>query len=49
MLNTRVNAGRITANGSAVDIEHIDTNKKETLESDVVLVAAGRRAYTQGL
>jgi pyruvate/2-oxoglutarate dehydrogenase complex dihydrolipoamide dehydrogenase (E3) component len=29
-----------------VDIEYIDNGKKETLEGDVVLVAAGRRAYT---
>ncbi len=49
IVKTRVNAATGSANGCKVDIEYIDTGKKETLESDVVLVAAGRRAYTAGL
>lgn len=49
ILKTKVNAARGDAKGCFVDIEHIDSGKKETIESDVVLVAAGRRAYTSGL
>jgi dihydrolipoamide dehydrogenase len=45
----RVNAARGGPNGSQVDIEFSETGKKETHDCDVVLVAAGRRAYTSGL
>jgi dihydrolipoamide dehydrogenase len=49
ILKTRVNAGRGSPNGSEIDIIYTDTNKTETLKSEVVLVAAGRRAFTGGL
>lgn len=49
VLKTRVQAGRGGPSGCQVDIENIDTNKKETIEGDYLLVAAGRRAYTSGL
>jgi len=49
ILKCRVSGARGSANGSQVDLDFPDTGKKETHDCDVVLVAAGRRAYTAGL
>jgi len=49
MLKKKVNSGKGGPNGCSVEVECIDTGKREQIESDVVLVAAGRRAYTSGL
>lgn len=40
-----------TRNGEVVDIEveNVKSGKKESLQADVLLVAVGRRPYTQGL
>jgi dihydrolipoamide dehydrogenase len=48
-LGTKVVSG--VRNGDVVDIEveNVKTGKKEKLESDVLLVAIGRRPYTAGL
>lgn len=32
-----------------IEVENVKTGKKETIEADVLLVAVGRRPYTQGL
>ncbi|KPI35850.1 Dihydrolipoyl dehydrogenase, mitochondrial [Cyphellophora attinorum] len=48
-LNTKVTAGDASGNGVKLSVEAAKGGKEETLESDVVLVAIGRRPYTEGL
>ncbi|KAI9885260.1 MAG: suppressor of glycerol defect [Watsoniomyces obsoletus] len=48
-LNTKVVSGDASGDGVALEVEAAKGGKKETLTSDVVLVAIGRRPYTAGL
>ncbi|KAF1834323.1 dihydrolipoyl dehydrogenase [Decorospora gaudefroyi] len=48
-LNTKVTAGEVHDAGVKVSVEAAKGGKEETLDSDVVLVAIGRRPYTSGL
>ncbi|KAK8206143.1 hypothetical protein IWZ01DRAFT_439475 [Phyllosticta capitalensis] len=46
---TKVSSGDVHASGVKVAVESAKGGKEETLDADVVLVAIGRRPYTQGL
>ena len=48
MMKSRVLGGKGGPNGCSVDIQDSE-GKKTTLEGDVVLISAGRRAFTEGL
>ncbi|KTW27775.1 dihydrolipoyl dehydrogenase [Pneumocystis carinii B80] len=48
-LGTKVLGGAVKGNKAKIDIQVLKDNKKETLNADVVLVAIGRRPYTEGL
>ncbi|TLD33554.1 hypothetical protein PspLS_01267 [Pyricularia sp. CBS 133598] len=48
-LNTKVNGGDTTGDKIKLDIEAAKGGKAESIESEVVLVAIGRRPYTGGL
>jgi len=48
-LNTKVVSGDDSGEGVKLELESVKGGKKETLESDVCLVAIGRRPYTAGL
>ncbi|KAI9779677.1 MAG: dihydrolipoamide dehydrogenase precursor [Peltula sp. TS41687] len=48
-LNTKVLSGDSGGENIKLEVEPAKGGKKETLESDVVLVAIGRRPYTAGL
>ncbi|KAI6377138.1 D-lactate ferricytochrome c oxidoreductase [Pyricularia grisea] len=48
-LNTKVNGGDTTGDKIKLDIDAAKGGKAESIESDVVLVAIGRRPYTGGL
>ncbi|KAI9798814.1 MAG: D-lactate ferricytochrome c oxidoreductase [Sarcosagium campestre] len=48
-LNTKVLSGDPSGEGVTLEVEAAKGGKKETLSSDVVLVAIGRRPYTAGL
>ncbi|KAF2031058.1 dihydrolipoyl dehydrogenase [Setomelanomma holmii] len=48
-LNTKVTAGEVSDAGVGVKVEAAKGGKEETLDADVVLVAIGRRPYTNGL
>ncbi|KAB8345824.1 hypothetical protein FH972_022879 [Carpinus fangiana] len=48
-LNTKVTAGDAGGEGVKLSLEAAKGGKEETLDSDIVLVAIGRRAYTSGL
>ncbi|KAI9722864.1 MAG: dihydrolipoamide dehydrogenase precursor [Chrysothrix sp. TS-e1954] len=48
-LNTKVTNGDDSGEGVKLSVEAAKGGKEEQLEADVVLVAIGRRAYTQGL
>lgn len=47
--NTKVTSGGIDGDQVKVEVEDNKSGKTQTLESDVLLVAVGRRPYTQGL
>ncbi|CAI2367013.1 unnamed protein product [Moneuplotes crassus] len=49
MFNTKVVGGSLKKNGAALQIETVDGDKLDDLEADYVLVATGRRPYTEGL
>ena len=49
MLNTKVTKGDDSGELVKLDVEAAKGGKNQTLESDVVLVAIGRRPYTEGL
>lgn len=48
-VNTKVVSGELAGDQVKVQIEAAKGGKEETLEADVVLVAIGRRPYTEGL
>ncbi|ADU11942.1 dihydrolipoyl dehydrogenase [Asticcacaulis excentricus] len=48
-LGTKVTAAKTGANGVTLSLEAAKGGNPETLEADVVLVAIGRRPFTQGL
>jgi dihydrolipoamide dehydrogenase len=48
-LGTRVTAAKATKSGATLTLEPAAGGKAETLKADVVLVAVGRRPYTDGL
>jgi len=48
-LSTKVTGAELTNNGVALAMEPVDGGAAETLEADVVLVAVGRKPYTEGL
>ncbi|KAF2819783.1 dihydrolipoyl dehydrogenase [Ophiobolus disseminans] len=48
-LNTKVTAGEVHDAGVKINVEAAKGGKEETLDADVVLVAIGRRPYTNGL
>ncbi len=49
MLKTKVVGGSGGPNGCKVEIESAEGGQKQTLDSDIILVATGRRAFTAGL
>lgn len=49
IMKAKVMGARANEKGGQVDIEYIDSGKKETVDCDTVLLAIGRRAYTAGL
>ncbi|KAJ9611320.1 dihydrolipoamide dehydrogenase precursor [Cladophialophora chaetospira] len=48
-LNTKVTSGDASGSGVKIEVEAAKGGKNETLDADVVLVAIGRRPYTEGL
>ncbi|EPS44606.1 hypothetical protein H072_1410 [Dactylellina haptotyla CBS 200.50] len=46
---TKVLSGDASGEGVSLNIESVKNGKTETLDADVVLVAIGRRPYTEGL
>lgn len=48
-MGTKVTGARIGSDGITVSMESRDGQSKESLQGDVVLVATGRRAFTDGL
>ncbi|PVU87719.1 hypothetical protein BB560_006447 [Smittium megazygosporum] len=48
-MSTKVVSCTKTADGVSVELESVDTGKRETITADVVLVSVGRRPYTEGL
>ncbi len=48
-LSTKVVSVKKDKNGAVVEVEGVADGKKESLKADVVLVAIGRRPYTEGL
>jgi dihydrolipoamide dehydrogenase len=48
-LNTKVTSGDPSGEGVKLEVESAKGGKQETIEADVVLVAIGRRPYTEGL
>lgn len=48
-LSTKVVSVKKDKNGALVEVEGVADGKKESLKADVVLVAIGRRPYTEGL
>ena len=48
-LSTKVTGAELTNNGVTLAMEPVDGGAAETLEADVVLVAVGRKPYTEGL
>ena len=48
-MGAKVTGARISGNGVSVSMETRDGGKLDGLDGDVVLVATGRRAYTDGL
>ncbi len=49
LLSSKVTAVEKTKDGASVSFEPVAGGDKQTLEADVVLVATGRRPYTDGL
>jgi dihydrolipoamide dehydrogenase len=48
-LSTKVTGAELTENGVALSMEPVDGGAGETLEADIVLVAVGRKPFTEGL
>ena len=49
MMKTKVVGGKGGPNGCKVEIEPAEGGARQTLDCDIILVATGRRAFTQGL
>lgn len=49
MLGTKVESAEKTSNGYSVKVSNLKTKSTEKLESDVILVSVGRRAFTDNL
>jgi dihydrolipoamide dehydrogenase len=49
MLGSKVTGAKVSGNNVTVTVETRDGHKQPDLECDVVLVAAGRKPYTEGL
>lgn len=49
MMKTKVVGGKGSASGCKVEIEPAEGGSRSTLDCDIILVATGRRAFTQGL
>ena len=49
MLSTKVTGGTLTGNGAQLTVEPAAGGAKQTIDTDVVLVATGRRPFTEGL
>ena len=49
MLKTKVVGGSVKEDGVSLNIESVDGKKLEDIDADIVLVATGRRPYTEGL
>lgn len=49
MLKSKVVGGKGGPNGCKVEIEPAEGGARQTLDCDIILVATGRRAFTQGL
>ncbi len=48
-LSSKVTSAKSGKNGVELEVESVDGTAGETLKADVVLMAVGRRAYTEGL
>lgn len=48
-LSSKVTGAKVTGNGVSLTVEPAAGGKAETLETDIVLMAIGRKAYTEGL
>jgi pyruvate/2-oxoglutarate dehydrogenase complex dihydrolipoamide dehydrogenase (E3) component len=48
-LKSKVVGGYGGPKGCKVEYENIDTHEKSAIESDCIMVATGRRAFTDGL
>ena len=49
LMKTKVVGGSGGPNGCKVEIEPAEGGSRSTLESDIILVSTGRRAFTGGL
>ena len=49
MLSTKVTGGTLTGSGAQLTVEPAAGGAKQTIDTDVVLVATGRRPFTEGL
>ncbi len=49
MTSTKVTGSKVVSDGVELTYEDMKTNKTATLKADVVLVATGRKAFTDGL
>jgi dihydrolipoamide dehydrogenase len=49
MFNTKVTGGSVREDGVGLQLESVDGKKLEDLDADIVLVATGRKPYTDGL
>jgi len=49
MFNTKVVGGTVKEDGVSLEIEGVKGNKLDNLDADYVLVATGRRPFTEGL
>lgn len=49
MFNTKVVGGNVRDDGVSVQLESVDGKKLQDLDADYVLVATGRRPFTEGL
>jgi len=49
LMKTKVVGGKGSADGCKVEIEPAEGGEKKALDSDIILVSTGRRAYTDKL
>ena len=48
-MKSKVVGGKGSADGGKVEVEAAEGGNKQTLDSDIILVSTGRRAFTEGL